>query len=953
MPCETDRPLTQAEREAAFNQQRTGVQRGIRPFTGEPTAENIAEYLNREVFPVLKQARDKINEVYLPVVDNATSANPLGFYFSTETANADPTSGFIRLDNATQDTATTVRVSQNNGHLKDITPWLDVMAGSATSPLGVVTLTHAINPGRFIRFDLSTMTDQGAYWDLAVTAVESSHDNPFVQGDQIAIGFIPGVGSGGAVVAPGAAPAWDSVLAAGNNTGANNPHIDTSQYIGFGVEGSLPGSGQIRSSSGLLVNAGGGNLQLFNTSATGGAALATAGSGQVAIASGTGDVAITAGTFVSINNFLRFTEQAASTPSASAGQAFFWVSNGAQQEAKFTDDTNTDYTLARGINGTNITFNGTNFVVDDFPLTGLADQADDTFLANISGAPAPPTAVALTTLAGAGLTGGADAILAVGAGTRITVNANDVQLAAGAAESFLGNFTASSGVADYRAGSSVAGAGLTYSAGGTLAVGAGTGITVNANDVAVTIPLTDGDKGHIVVSSSGTIWLWDPVISVTGDQTIATTDDLLLLGEGGVALESTTVPSASVTTGNVTMKADADILANAVSGVRIHAGATAQTTASGVEMSSDTTITGFTNGTERFQIQSAGDWDFDNGLDFDVTGSAAIECTGAGADFTVDAADDVRINATDSLVLQTALTTRLAIQADGSWDLAGNAGTSGQVLTSQGGSSPPAWSHIGPPIRVDIATDTDASFTVTPPSGATWFVVRMLGAGGGGGGADGDTDAEACAGGGGGGGGYHEVWYPIVSGNITGDIGSGGAAGSNAGGNGGGGNSTSFTYNSQTYSATGGSGGVGTAAGAGAGTATQMKATAGGGGGSHGVIGTGHIHRFTVPGGAGGPGIMYSNGTTEAQASAAGGSGGDSYMGGGAAGGIVNSAAGSSNGSTATGGSTNTVHGGGGGGGGARIATGAATGATGGVGAPGSLQIEFYGGALPTAAAIT
>lgn len=90
------------------------------------------------------------------------------------------------------------------------------------------------------------------------------------------------------------------------------------------------------------------------------------------------------------------------------------------------------YTTAEGFKvgaGTNVTVTADAVNVDDFPLTGLADQADDTFLANISGASAPPTAVALTTLAGDGLTGGENAVLAVGAGTKITVGANAVSWA--------------------------------------------------------------------------------------------------------------------------------------------------------------------------------------------------------------------------------------------------------------------------------------------------------------------------------------------------------------------------------------------------------------------------------------------------------------------------------------------------------------------------------------------
>src|SRR5690606_29805995 len=180
MACD-NRQLSQAQRVEGYDAQRTGVQRAVRPYSGEPTVENLIDYLNRELYPAVKQTRDKVNDVYLQVADNAPSANPLGFYFSTETGAADPTTGYLRLDSATQNATTIVRVSQTNARLVDVAPWLDVMNGGATEPLGVLTITDAINPARFLRFDLDIMTDQGDYWDLAVSFIESSHDNPFVQ----------------------------------------------------------------------------------------------------------------------------------------------------------------------------------------------------------------------------------------------------------------------------------------------------------------------------------------------------------------------------------------------------------------------------------------------------------------------------------------------------------------------------------------------------------------------------------------------------------------------------------------------------------------------------------------------------------------------------------------------------------------------------------------------------
>lgn len=202
MVC-ANRQLSQAQREAGFDQQRAGVRAALRPFTGAPTVENLIDYINRELGPLVRQARDAVNDIHTQVVDNAPSANPLGYYFATDTTNADPTDGRLRLNQAVQNTATVIRVSQNNAQLQDVTPWLDVMSGGPTTPLGTVTLTDAVNPGRFLRFDLNTMTDQGVYWDLGVTIIESSHASPFVDEEGITLGFIPGVSAAGSTVPVG------------------------------------------------------------------------------------------------------------------------------------------------------------------------------------------------------------------------------------------------------------------------------------------------------------------------------------------------------------------------------------------------------------------------------------------------------------------------------------------------------------------------------------------------------------------------------------------------------------------------------------------------------------------------------------------------------------------------------------------------------------------------------
>jgi hypothetical protein len=117
-----------------------------------------------------------------------------------------------------------------------------------------------------------------------------------------------------------------------------------------------------------------------------------------------------------------------------------------------------------------------------------------------------------TVMAGSGLTGGgalsSDLTLNVGAGTLITVGADTVGITTGANYQYIG--TGSGTAAAWQNLSGLAGAGLTHSA-GVFAVGAGNGITVNADDVALTTPGTltvsstnsaSGSHTHAVTSSS-------------------------------------------------------------------------------------------------------------------------------------------------------------------------------------------------------------------------------------------------------------------------------------------------------------------------------------------------------------------------------------------------------------------------------------------------------------------
>ncbi len=170
------------------------------------------------------------------------------------------------------------------------------------------------------------------------------------------------------------------------------------------------------------------------------------------------------------------------------------------------------------------------------------------------------------------------------------------------------------------------------------------------------------------------------------------------------------------------------------------------------------------------------------------------------------------------------------------------AGTSGQVLTSNG-SSAPTWTTIGNNL-VNIQVFTAGTGTYTPTAGTKSIWVRMVGGGGAGGGANYNScTGYYFAGGGGGAGGYCEGVISSVAASYSYTVGTGGAGNTTCGTAGGSGTSSTFS----TFTAGGGTGG-GNAASSGTGV---IGAGGAGGTASGGIV--------NLPGGTGGSSVACYN----------------------------------------------------------------------------------------------
>jgi hypothetical protein len=121
----------------------------------------------------------------------AGGAVSLQYTFSTTTTDADPGAGTVRLDNATQNTATTIRADLAGADGSDLSGVLALFDDSTSTNKGYLTIRHSTTPTKWIIFTVASVASPSGYKNITVTPVASSAANPFTNGDAVLLDFTP------------------------------------------------------------------------------------------------------------------------------------------------------------------------------------------------------------------------------------------------------------------------------------------------------------------------------------------------------------------------------------------------------------------------------------------------------------------------------------------------------------------------------------------------------------------------------------------------------------------------------------------------------------------------------------------------------------------------------------------------------------------------------------------
>lgn len=111
------------------------------------------------------------------------------YTFSTTTTNADPGNGVLRLNNATQSSATAIYLDVLGSDATDWTTVIDTFDDSTNTVKGHVRLFKTSDSTKWIVFEITALVSHSGYRELTVTEIGSSASSPFSNTDAISLGF--------------------------------------------------------------------------------------------------------------------------------------------------------------------------------------------------------------------------------------------------------------------------------------------------------------------------------------------------------------------------------------------------------------------------------------------------------------------------------------------------------------------------------------------------------------------------------------------------------------------------------------------------------------------------------------------------------------------------------------------------------------------------------------------
>lgn len=117
------------------------------------------------------------------------TAVSIPYTFSTTTTVADPGVGTLRLNQATQNTATAVLADLSDANSIDVTNVLALFDDSTSTVKGFLRIVKLGDATDWLLFSVSAMTTPAGYRNITVTNVASSAASPFADGDDILVEF--------------------------------------------------------------------------------------------------------------------------------------------------------------------------------------------------------------------------------------------------------------------------------------------------------------------------------------------------------------------------------------------------------------------------------------------------------------------------------------------------------------------------------------------------------------------------------------------------------------------------------------------------------------------------------------------------------------------------------------------------------------------------------------------